>query len=210
VLVIGSSGAATTPLFTIDSTSTLDLADNDMAILYGTGTTPMPAVTNALDSAYDTGLWDKPGLTSSIARKHSSAYGLGYAEASAIGATAFDGVALGGNAVLVKYTLLGDTDLRGSVGIGDYDTVLSNYGTPQGWTGGDFHYGGVVGLGDYDDILSNYGVEAEPNLATGPSLTTTTTSRTIGTPKTKPRPLAKVKRKNAADVAARKTQPNLA
>jgi hypothetical protein len=157
ILVIGVAGATTAPTYTIDATSTLDLADNDMAILYGSGSSPMSSVTAQLASAYDGGAWDKPGLTSSVARSNSSAYGLGYAEASTLGLTSFDGVTLGGNAVLVKYTLLGDTQLRGAVGIGDYGTVLSDYGTAQGWTGGDFHYGGNVGLGDYDDLLSNYG-----------------------------------------------------
>jgi hypothetical protein len=59
--------------------------------------------------------------------------------------------------MLVKYTFLGDTQLRGKVGIGDYDTVETNFGTAQDWTGGDFHYGGAVGIGDYDDIASNFG-----------------------------------------------------
>jgi len=145
VLVIGTPGATVAPMYAIDSTSTLDLADNDMAILYGSGTTPMTSVSTELSQAYDGGGWDKPGLTSSIARANSGAYGLGYAEASTIGDTTFDGIALGGNAVLVKYTLLGDTDLRGSVGIGDYNAVLNNFGTAQGWTGGDFHYGGRGG-----------------------------------------------------------------
>jgi hypothetical protein len=157
VLVIGTAGATAAPTFTIDSTSTLDLADNDMAILYGSGTSPMSSVSSELAKADDGGLWDQPGITSSIARENSATFGLGYAEAQALGVTSFDGVTLGGNAVLVKYTLLGDTQLRGSVGIGDYDTVLSNYGTAQGWTGGDFHYGGVVGISDYNAVLDNYG-----------------------------------------------------
>jgi hypothetical protein len=157
VLVIGSAGATTTPLFTLDSTSTLDLADNDMAILYGTATSPLTTVSAAISQAYDGGLWDKPGLTSSIARTEDGVTALGYGEASALGVTTFDGQTLGGNAVLLKYTLAGDTQLRGSVGIGDYDAILSNFGTTQGWTGGDFHYGGVVGIGDYDAGLANYG-----------------------------------------------------
>jgi len=70
----------------------------------------------------------------------------------------------------VKYTLLGDTQLRGTVGIGDYNTVLNNYGTVQDWSGGDFHYGGVVGIGDYNDVLNNFGLHASGNLAVGPTL----------------------------------------
>jgi GH35 family endo-1,4-beta-xylanase len=157
LLVIGSSGATAAPTFTIDSTSTLDLADNDMAILYGTGTSPLANVAANLSEAYNGGLWNDPGLTSSVARNSGGVTALAYGEASALGLSTFDGLTLGGNAVLVKYTLMGDTQLRGSVGIGDYDTVLSNYGTAQGWTGGNFHYGGTVGIGDYDAVMSNYG-----------------------------------------------------
>jgi len=65
---------------------------------------------------------------------------------------------------LVKYTLLGDTQLRGSVGIGDYNAVLNNYGTAQDWTGGDFHYGGTVGIGDYNNVLNNFGKDISPSL----------------------------------------------
>ena len=157
LLVIGTPGATTAPMYMIDSTSTLDLADNDMAILYGSGNSPLSAVASELNRASDGDLWDLPGLTSSVARTTAGVTALGYGEASQLGLTTFDGLTLGGNAVLVKYTLSGDTTLRGAVGLGDYDTVSSNYGSAQGWTGGDFHYGGVVGLSDYNAVLGNYG-----------------------------------------------------
>jgi hypothetical protein len=175
LLVIGTSG--TTPTYTIDTTSTLDLADNDMVILYGSSS-PLSSVSAELTQAYDGGGWDKPGLTSSTARGSAGVTALGYGEASALGVTTFDGLALGGNAVLVKYTLVGDTQLRGSVGIGDYDTVLSSFGTAQGWTGGDFHYGGVVGIGDYNSVISNYGKTLAQVLPGGssPALATATSS----------------------------------
>ena len=112
-----------------------------------------------------------PGITSSSARANTSTYGLGYALASTIGTTTFDGQAVSGNETIVKYTLLGDTQLRGAVGIGDYDTVLSNYGSGTDWSQGDFHYAGVVGIGDYDDVLSNYGAHPSGNLVIGPSFT---------------------------------------
>jgi len=155
LLVIGTHG--TNPTFSLDSTSTLDLADNDMAILYGSGNSPLPAVSADLTQAYDSGTGDKPGLTSSVAKGSGGVTALGYGEASTLGLTTFDGLTLGGNAVLVKYTIVGDTLLRGSVGIGDYNTVLSDFGLSQGWTGGDFHYGGTVGIGDYNAVASNFG-----------------------------------------------------
>jgi hypothetical protein len=195
VLVLGTAGAATAPTFYIDPTSTLDLEDNDLIDLYGSGSDPYSTIQSNIDQAADGGAWNQTGLTSSVAKANASTYGLGYAEASSLPSpenTSFDGVTLGGNAVIVKYTLLGDTQLRGSVGIGDYDAVLSNYGNAEGWIGGDFHYGGVVGIGDYNDVLSNYGGSVatiatasslSPSLATTRSVSLALASAAVTAPK---------------------------
>jgi hypothetical protein len=157
LLVVGVTGATTAPLFTIDSISTLDMTDNDMAILYGSGTSPLATVQSQLNSAYDNGAWDKPGLTSSSAKTSSGVTALGYGEASTLGLTSFDGVTLGGNAVLVKYTLSGDAFLTGSVGLADYQKVISNFNASgDQWTDGSFDYTGNVGLPDYQDVLKNF------------------------------------------------------
>jgi hypothetical protein len=143
-----------------------------MVILYGSGSSPMTSVTGDLDSAFDGGLWDKPGITSSIARQNSRRYGLGYAEATAIGATSFDGVTLGGNAVLVKYTLLGDANLDGSVNFSDYSILQNHFGQAAGWSSGDFNYDGTVNFNDFSILQNNYGSAAEANLVSGSSVTT--------------------------------------
>jgi len=180
LLVIGTPSATAAPTFDIDSTSTLDLADNDMAILYGSGTSPLSTLSSEISQAYDGGAWDQPGITSSIARTSAGVTALGYGEAAALGLSTFDGLTLGGNAALVKYTLGGDTQLRGSVGIGDYNTVLSNFGAVQSWIGGDFHYGGSVGIGDYNAVLNNFGRTLADVLPGGssPALATTPASST--------------------------------
>jgi rhamnogalacturonan endolyase len=157
LLVIGVAGATVAPTYGIDSTSTLDLADNDMAILYGAGSSPLSTVNAQLLAAYDGGKWNKPGLTSSSAATEGGKTALGFGEASTLGLSTFDGLTLGGNAVLVKYTVAGDTNLDGSVDLADYNTVLAHYnGTGQSWTSGSFDYSGSVGLADYNTILSNY------------------------------------------------------
>ena len=169
--------AATSVLTDITNAGTLDLNNNDLIVL---DTAQYSTVKNLIVNSYDGGAWDQPGITSSSARANPGSYGLGYAQASNIGSTSFDGQTFT-DAVLVKYTLLGDTQLRGTVGLGDYNTVLSNFGTSQDWSGGDFHYGGVVGLGDYDAVLSNYGAHASGNLAVGPSLTRSISRRAAST-----------------------------
>ncbi len=166
LLVIGTPAATAAPLYQVDSTSTLNLADNDMAILYGSGATPLAQVQEELQSAYDNGAWDKPGLTSSVASSMHGATGLGYGEAAALGDTTFDGQSLGSNAVLVKYTLMGDSTLSGTVSGTDSQAVLGHYDTAGDWSQGNFHYGGSYANGtftndpiagqDYNTVLSNY------------------------------------------------------
>jgi rhamnogalacturonan endolyase len=183
LLVIGVPGATVAPTYTIDSTSTLDLTDNDMAILYGSGTSPLSAVNAQLLAAYDGGLWNNAGLTSSIAATQSGRTELGFGEASTLGLTTFDGLTLGGNAVLVKYTVGGDANLDGTIGLADYNAVLANYnGTRDTWTSGSFDYSGSVGLTDYNTIIANYNetlaslLPSTASAALTTSLTTTTAS----------------------------------
>jgi hypothetical protein len=157
LLVIGLVGATAAPLYTIDSTSTLNLADNDMAILYGTGTSPLSTVQSELSQAYDGTLWDKPGLTSSVAATMGGVTALGFGEASTLGLSTFDGLTLGGNAVLVKYTLTGDANLDGTVNFSDFSIVQNNFGQSSNWSGGDFNYDGVTNFNDFSLLQNNYG-----------------------------------------------------
>jgi hypothetical protein len=157
LLVVGTTGATVAPLYYVDPTSTLDLADNDMAVLYGTGTSPVGTVQSELSQAYDNKQWDKPGLTSSVAATMGGVTALGFGEASTLNLSTFDGVTLGGNAVLVKYTVVGDTNLDGIVNGTDYNTVLRNFDSSgQTWTGGDFGYSGTVTGADYNDVIGNF------------------------------------------------------
>ena len=68
--------------------------------------------------------------------------------------------------MLVKYTLRCDTTLKGSVGLQDYNTVLANFNSAQGWRGGNFDNSGVVGLSDYNNVLANFNLAASGNGAT--------------------------------------------
>ena len=141
-----------------------------MAILYGSGTSPAAAVQGDLRLASDGKRWDKPGLTSSFAKANGSTRALGMGEASTLGLTTFDGLALSGNAVLVKPTLLGDADLSGTVDLTDYTTVVRNFGvTGANWTSGNFDYTGTVSLADYTSVVLNFGSPAytAPPVANG-------------------------------------------
>jgi hypothetical protein len=184
LLVIGTPSATTAPTFNIDSTSTLDLRDNDLAILNSSSTSAaLSTVQEDLQtgSNYNSGTgvfqWNGPGLISSVAPTTGGATGLGYATQSELSAlseaqggsavTTFDGQSLGANAVLVKYTLMGDSSLEGTVDGTGYNAVLANYDSTADWTQGNFHYfggtytGGVytpdaAGGQDYNIVLNNY------------------------------------------------------
>ena len=137
----------------LSSAGTFDLKNNDLIINNGS----LNTTASQIATAYDGGKWDKPGITSSTAAATPTVFGLGYGTPAQIGTTSFDGQSgLTGTAVLVKYTLPGDTTLKGSVGLGDYNTVIANYNTGTLWTQGNFHYTGTTGLADYNSVIANY------------------------------------------------------
>jgi hypothetical protein len=171
VSTVGSLGFAGSPGAW---TGTLDLNNNDLIIMYGSGTSPLATIQGFIEQAYDGGLWGRPGLTSSVAAANSSTFGLGYAEASTLGVSTFDGVTLGGNAVLVKYTLLGDANLDGTVNFNDFSIVQTHYGQPGDWADGDFNYDGTVNFNDFSLLQNNYG----KTMGTSPEITPTATENT--------------------------------
>lgn len=63
-----------------------------------------------------------------------------------------------GDKVEIKYTLLGDTTLSGSVGFNDFMHMTQHFGqTNATWAEGDFNYDGVVDENDFLLLQSNYG-----------------------------------------------------
>ena len=80
------------------------------------------------------------------------------------------GISLGLNSgqTVVKYTILGDANLDGSVDISDLDIVLSNFasGKPPSWDTGDFTYAGQTDITDLNIVLGHYAQSAPPTVAT--------------------------------------------
>jgi hypothetical protein len=171
-------------------TATLDLKNNDL-IINDTNpavfTTVQAALSNAADIDGSGNLhWDKPGITSSSAAANASTFALGYATGAELSAasianggsaiTTFDGQPLSSGATVVKYTVLGDTNLKGYVNNSDYFTVLNNAGADEDWAGGNFKYSATGALAqvnnsDYFDVLNNAGSTVSGNLAQGRSIT---------------------------------------
>ncbi|CAN5711300.1 hypothetical protein BH09PLA1_BH09PLA1_03310 [soil metagenome] len=134
-------------------TATLNLTDENMVVDY-TGASPIATIKAQLLSGYNNGNWTGLGIRSSAAAAASPKNtALGYAEASQIygvGGGTFNGQAVDGTSVLVKYTWYGDTDLNGVVNFDDYartDNGFNNAGND--WFHGDFNYNSVVNFDDY-------------------------------------------------------------
>jgi hypothetical protein len=74
---------------------------------------------------------------------------------------------IGSGQTEVRYTLKADTNLDGSVGVGDLGALATYYGVTSAatWQQGDSNYDGKVDVGDLGALATNYGT----NLAAGSS-----------------------------------------
>ena len=139
-------------------TGTLDMAADDAIVDNGVFATIQAQV----KSGYAGGTWAGPGIRSSqAAAKPAGLSGIGYASVSQIGTTTFDGVDLSAepSAVVLKYTLLGDANLDGTVNALDFNALANNYGTGgKTWADGDFNYSadGTVDSNDFALLAANF------------------------------------------------------
>lgn len=136
-------------------TGKLDLANNDLIITGGSlGDVRDQIVTAALHGGATVD-WAGNGITTSVATPGT---GLGYGTAGDLGLTTFDGLAVDPASVLVKYTLLGDADLNGTVNFSDFLRLQAGYGhTGTMWGQGDFNYDGQVNFSDFLLLQAGYG-----------------------------------------------------
>jgi hypothetical protein len=145
----------------IDTTSTLDLGDNDLIVKAG----GISAIEALVARGFNNGDWKGKGLTSSTAAGDPLfTTALGTAAAGDIGLSTFDTENVAVTDVLVKYTYYGDADLSGSVNGDDESLVL--FGLRQGgashWAFGDFDYSTHVTGDDYSLFLA--GLRKQPVL----------------------------------------------
>jgi autotransporter-associated beta strand protein/probable HAF family extracellular repeat protein len=146
-------------------TGKLDLANNDLVVQSG----DLATITNQVKQGYSNGTWNgSEGIVSSAAAAnsaHLTALGVILNTTDGIHALYGSGTALGQldlispavNAVLVRYTYYGDTNLDGVVDGSDYSRIDAAYvnnsntrNAPMtGWFNGDFNYDGVINGSDY-------------------------------------------------------------
>ncbi len=148
VLVIES----TTP--NIDTTSTLDLTDNDLIIDYTGAAGTIPADVEALiRRGYNNGNWLGTGITSSTAAaaaNHPYTLGVSHNADRTSPFSTFAGQSVDLTTVLVKFTHQSDVDLDDVVGINDSFVFNGNYNESVAarWSTGDVDFNGVHSIND--------------------------------------------------------------
>jgi len=147
----------------------VDIKDKGLIVNYSS-TSPASAIRNYLITSYGPGNWSgTTGITSSAANADTSHHHtLAYADAAAMGITSLDGQTITGNAVLVKYTYPGDSNLDGIVDLDNdfslfvdgYNKQISNPGALNAgnlWVNGDYNYDGTTNLdNDFSIFVDSY------------------------------------------------------
>lgn len=135
-------------------TATLDLNDSAIVVDYP-GSSPLPLLVAQIRHARNGGTWDATGITSSLAGATSGS-SLGYAEAAALGMGNFQGIPLVGDALVIRYTVLGDATLDGRTDIDDFGRLAVQFNLPGEWFHGDFDYSGTVDIDDFSLLAANF------------------------------------------------------
>lgn len=160
VQVAGTGGTLVTSAISIAPTGYVDLGTNDMIVRNGN--------VSELGAAVRAWLIDDAGLPGDVGLGSSSAF---YTAAGAFATIAvynnsgtggsttftnFNGIEVGANDVLVKYTYVGDTNLDGVVDASDISRILQGINSPSlsGWAFGDTDYNGVVDTFDLGRALA--------------------------------------------------------
>jgi GH35 family endo-1,4-beta-xylanase len=137
----------------------LDLSNNDVIV----NATPIATIQNLIHGGYNHGTWNGLGITSTNAatiaadalNPHKTA--LGFANASSLGVTAFDGQSVSDSSTLIRYTLAGDANLDGAVNALDFNALAANYAGAAGiWRLGDFNYDASINSLDFDSLAINF------------------------------------------------------
>ncbi len=154
-VTLGSGGGPQTfSSLTISGSGVLDLTNNHLFITYGSSD-PMATIIGYLQSGFNNGGWNGSGIISSTARNPTNGlfYGVGFADGN-------DGVVAGlsSGEIEIKYTLLGDANLDGTVNGSDFSILAANFGTgATNWDQGNFLFTSAVNGSDFSALAANFG-----------------------------------------------------
>jgi len=117
----------------------------------------LPTLRDQIAFAYHGGAWDRPGITSSLA--DAGTHAIGIAERAALSSVPAIFGTVDADAVLIRLTRYGDTNLDGVVNLNDFNKLASNFGqSGKIWSDGDFTYDGLVNLQDFNKLAFNFGL----------------------------------------------------
>ncbi len=133
---------------------TVDVANNQINLTYGSSD-PISSIAGYIASGFNGGAWNGPGIISSSAQTLTKGlrYGVGWADGA-------DGVVSGlsSGQIELKYTLLGDANLDGTVNGSDFSILAANFGLGNtNWDQGNFLYGSSVNGSDFSALAANFG-----------------------------------------------------
>jgi hypothetical protein len=132
---------------TINYGSELDITNN--AIQVGESADPLSMIVAMVNAGDDGGLWNGSGIVSSLAAGNPG-------RTVGLGDWTIIHTIPTGNAE-AKFTVPGDVNLDGTVGIADYTTAVNNFNLSAGYQGGDVDNQGIVDLTDITTIINDFG-----------------------------------------------------
>jgi hypothetical protein len=167
VAACASSGGNNRPLRTntlsIDSAGALDLNDNDLVVNNGVFSDVQALVFNGYSSTPDT---TKTGIISTVGQNTGGVAILALFNNALFGVSDYpfgSGQTIGANAIVGKYTYIGDTDWNGQVDPQDYTAIDANLGATgldlgAAWFSGDTNFDGNIDPSDYTGVDAALGL----------------------------------------------------
>jgi hypothetical protein len=153
------NGLATTgnPL----ANTTLDLKTSTLFINYGSpANDPLSLIQGYLKTGYNNDTWTGTSANGSILSSSAAATPLTNSIGYADSADTANPANLPANTLELRYTVIGDTNLDGTVGLADLAALLKSYGSGTKWDQGEVSYATTVGLADLAALLKHYGQTA--------------------------------------------------
>jgi len=136
------AGAVVVGQLGIGAGSSVDIGNTSLTVNYGSNADPIKTIQGYLETGYNSGQWNGPGIDSSFVAVHPG-FGLGYADLA--------------GAITIQPALLGDATLAGSVSYGDFQIVDENIGQSGSWSQGNFLYGSTINFADFAALAANIG-----------------------------------------------------
>ena len=161
----------------------LDIGTSTVYIPYANPSSdPIAAIRGYLKNGYNNGLWNgtptaSMGVITSGAAGSNANSSIGFADSADSGNPA----GLPADTIELRYTILGDANLNGSVDINDYNAVVRNFGTGTAWDQGDVTYETNVSINDYNAVVRNFGRAASSPAAMPTAQALTAESTQAGT-----------------------------